>query len=198
MRIGVLALQGAFIEHIHRLRGLGASCFEIRHERDIREPMDGLILPGGESTVMSMLLRDLSLFEPLLAMIRGGLPVLGTCAGLLLLAKNVTNDGAPGFATMDITARRNAYGRQLDSFYTEADFKGLGKIPMTFIRAPYIESVGEDVEILAETGGRIVAARQGNQLAVSFHPELNTDTSVHHFFLDSFPGNRSCKPVSHV
>jgi len=191
MRIGVLALQGAFIEHIYRLRELDASCFEIRRECDIRESMDGLILPGGESTVMSMLLRDLNLFDPLLSMLRDGLPVLGTCAGLLLLANNVTNNGVPGFATMDITARRNAYGRQLDSFYTEADFKGLGTIPMTFIRAPYIESVGEDVQILAETGGRIVAARQGNQLAISFHPELNADTSVHRYFLSTISiGNR--------
>jgi len=184
MKIGVLALQGAFIEHINRLHELGAECFEIRRERDIRVPMDGLILPGGESTVMSMLLCDLGLFDPLLSMICDGLPVLGTCAGLLLLAKNVTNDGAPGFATMDITARRNAYGRQLGSFFVESDFKGIGKIPMTVIRAPYIESVGEGAQILATTGGRIVAARQGNQLATSFHPELTANTSVHRYFLD--------------
>jgi len=183
MRIGVLALQGAFIEHIGRLRELGAECFEIRQERDIRAPLDGLILPGGESTVMGMLLRDLNLFDPLLSMLRGGLPVLGTCAGLLLLANKVTNGGAPGFATMDITARRNAYGRQPGSFYTAAEFKGLGVIPMTFIRAPFIESAGVDVEILAEIDGRIVAARQRNQLATAFHPELGGDASVHRYFL---------------
>lgn len=183
MRIGVLALQGAFIEHITRLRKLDVEGFEIRQESDIREAMDGLILPGGESTVMCMLLRDLNLYDPLLSMLRDGLPVYGTCAGLLLLAKNVTNFGSPGFATMDITARRNAYGRQLGSFYVVSDFKGLGKIPMTFIRAPYIESVGKDVQILAETGGHIVAARQGNQLVTSFHPELSNDASVHQYFL---------------
>ena len=185
MRIGVLALQGAFIEHIKRLRELDTECFEVRQECDIREKMDGLILPGGESTVMSMLLRDTNLFDPLLSMLRDGLPVMGTCAGLLLLAKKVKNNGAPGFATMDITARRNAYGRQLDSFFVVSDFKGLGKIPMTFIRAPYIESAGENVSILAETGGQIVAARQGNQLAMAFHPELSADTSVHRYFLET-------------
>jgi len=184
MRIGVLALQGAFIEHINRLRELNTKFIEIRQEYDIQQSIDGLILPGGESTVMSMLLHDQNLFNPLLSMIRDGLPVLGTCAGLLLLAKNVTNSGAPCFATMDITARRNAYGRQLGSFSTQSEFKGLGIIPMTFIRAPYIESVEENVEILAETGGRIVAARQGNQIATAFHPELNADTSVHRFFLN--------------
>jgi len=183
LRIGVLALQGAFAEHSDRLREIGADCFEIRNKRDIRDSMDGLILPGGESTVMSKLLRDIGLFDPLLSMLRGGLPVLGTCAGLLLLAKNVSNGSAYGFATMDITARRNAYGRQLGSFYIESHFEPIGTIPMTFIRAPYIESTGPGVQVLAETGGHIVAARQGNQIAVAFHPELNDDTSVHRYFL---------------
>ena len=185
MRIGVLALQGAFIEHINRLRDLGADGFEIRQERDIQSPMDGLILPGGESTVMNKLLRDLNLYDPLLSMIIDGLPVFGTCAGLLLLAENVSNSGVPCFATMSITAKRNAYGRQLGSFFTESRFKGLGVIPMTFIRAPYIESVGEGVQILAETGGHIVSARQRNQLVTSFHPELSDNVSVHRFFLEN-------------
>lgn len=186
MRIGVLALQGAFNEHISKLRELDAEGFEIRKAGDIRSGMDGLILPGGESTVMSRLLKDFYLFGPLAAMIREGLPVLGTCAGLLLLAKSVKNEGAPGFATMDIEAIRNAYGRQSCSFYTEEQFEGLGKIPMTFIRAPYIESVdaAAGVRILAVTGGRIVAAKQGNQVATAFHPELGDDVSVHRFFLD--------------
>lgn len=186
MRIGVLALQGAFIEHISRLDELGAESFEIRQKRDISVSMDGLVLPGGESTVMSKLLTDLGLFEPLRAMLLEGLPVLGTCAGLLLLAKHVNNGGAPGFATMDITAMRNAYGRQLGSFFVEGSFKGVGRIPMTFIRAPYIESadLSAGVEILAETGGRIVAAKQGAQLVTAFHPELSGDASVHRYFLD--------------
>lgn len=184
MRIGVLSLQGAFIEHIHRLRELGVDGFEIRQRSHIQGLFDGLILPGGESTVMSMLLRDLNLFDTFLSMIKDGLPVLGTCAGLLLLAENVTNNGAPGFATMNITAKRNAYGRQLGSFFIETDFKGLGIIPMTFIRAPYIEAVGKGVQVLAEAGGRIVAARQRNQLVTTFHPELGGDTSVHRYFLE--------------
>jgi len=186
MKIGVLALQGAFIEHIYKVSELGSLCFEIRQKRDVRAPMDGLILPGGESTVMSKLLRDLDLFDPIHTLLKDGLPVFGTCAGLLLLAKNVKNEGAPGFATMDITAMRNAYGRQLGSFYVEDDFTGLGKVPMTFIRSPYIESVDASagVNVLAETGGHIVAARQGPQLVTAFHPELSQDLSVHRYFLD--------------
>ena len=187
MRIGVLALQGAFAEHIYRLRELGADCFEIRQRRDINDSIDGLILPGGESTVMSKLLRDLDLFGPLHRMLLEGLPVFGTCAGLLLLAKKINNKGAPGFATMDIVAKRNAYGRQLGSFFTEENFTGIGRIPMTFIRSPYIEAVNESagVAILARAGGRIVAARQDNQLVTAFHPELGEDASVHRYFLDT-------------
>lgn len=190
MRIGVLALQGAFKEHTDRLRELDAEAFEIRQKRDISRSMDGLVLPGGESTVMRKLLSELGLFAPVLSMIREGLPVFGTCAGLLLLAKNIINNGAPSFGTMDITAVRNAYGRQLGSFYVAENFNGLGRIPMTFIRAPYIESVNEDagVVILAETGGHIVAARQAQQLVTSFHPELSGDISVHRYFLDSVVG----------
>jgi len=190
MRVGVLALQGAFIEHINRLRELGAEGFEIRQESDIIRPMDGLILPGGESTVMCKLLHELHLYDPLRAMLLGGLPVFGTCAGLLLLAKNINNNGAPGFATMDIVALRNAYGRQLGSFYAEGYFSRLGKIPMTFIRSPYIESVdgGAGVAVLAETDGHIVAARQGAQLVTAFHPELSSNPSVHRYYLNDVIG----------
>lgn len=141
MQIAVLALQGAFIEHENMLARLDVSSFEIRQEKDLDKPFDGLIIPGGESTVQGKLMRDLGLFEPLKARIEAGMPVFGTCAGLLLLAKKIENDGRRHFATMNITAVRNAYGRQLGSFYTEAEFKGIGKIPMTFIRAPYIEAV---------------------------------------------------------
>lgn len=184
MQIAVLALQGAFIEHEQMLSRLGASSFEIRQKRDLEKPFDGLIIPGGESTVQGKLLHDLELFEPLRQRITAGLPVFGTCAGLILLAKNISNDQRCHLATMDITASRNAYGRQLGSFYTEAEFEGLGKIPMTFIRAPYIESTAENVEILSRVDGNIVAARQGNQLVTSFHPELNDDLSVHRYFLN--------------
>ena len=184
MNIGVLALQGAFAEHEQMLSKLGVSSFEIRQEKDLKEDFDGLIIPGGESTVQGKLLRELNLFDKLKALIDGGLPVFGTCAGLLLLAKEIENDERVHLATMDITAVRNAYGRQLGSFYTEGEFKGIGKIPMTFIRAPYIGAVREDTEILAETNGHITAARQKNQLVTAFHPELNEDLSVHKFFLE--------------
>lgn len=183
MRIGVLALQGAFIEHEKMLSGLGAECFEIRQLKDLSQPMDGLIIPGGESTVQGKLLRELEMMAPLRVMISSGLPVFGTCAGLILLAKEIEGGEAPHIAAMDITAKRNAYGRQLGSFSHIGDFKGIGKIPMTFIRAPYI-SRSDGAEILAEVSGMAVAARQDNMLATAFHPELTSDTSVHRYFLD--------------
>ncbi len=184
MNIAVLALQGAFIEHEQMLSRLGVSSFEIRQKKDLETPFDGLIIPGGESTVQGKLMRELELFEPLKERIEAGLPVFGTCAGLLLLAKKIENDDRLHFATMDICAVRNAYGRQLGSFYTESEFSGIGKIPMTFIRAPYISEVSGDTQILASVDGKIVAARQKNQLVTAFHPELNEDTSVHRYFLD--------------
>lgn len=184
MNIAVLALQGAFIEHEQMLSRLGVSSFEIRQKKDLETPFDGLIIPGGESTVQGKLMRELELFEPLKERIEAGLPVFGTCAGLLLLAKKIENDDRLHFATMDICAVRNAYGRQLGSFYTESEFSGIGKIPMTFIRAPYISEVSGDMQILASVDGKIVAARQKNQLVTAFHPELNEDTSVHRYFLD--------------
>ena len=151
-QIGVLAVQGAFAEHIAMVRKLGAEAFEIRQLPDLERPMDGLILPGGESTAMRKLLDELGLYEPLRAKIAAGLPVYGTCAGLLLLAKEIEG-GTPCFATMDVSAVRNAYGRQLGSFYTEAEFAGLGTIPMTFIRAPYITSLQVNVGIQTKNTG---------------------------------------------
>ena len=183
MQIAVLALQGAFIEHEQMLERLGVSSVEIRQKRDLERSYDGLIIPGGESTVQGKLMRELGLFEPIKEQIEQGLPVFGTCAGLLLLAKKIENDDRRHLATMDITAVRNAYGRQLGSFYTEAFFKGIGTIPMTFIRAPYIDTVSDNVEILATVDGKIVAAKQDNQLVTAFHPELNNDLSVHRYFL---------------
>lgn len=183
--IGVLAVQGAFAEHINALEQLGVHCIEIRKPSDLtRYPLAGLVLPGGESTVMGKLLRELELFEPIKKMITAGLPVLGTCAGLILLAKKIADDPALHFGTMAIVARRNAYGRQLGSFQTEQEFDRYGKIPMVFIRAPYIESVGAGVEILARVDSHIVAARQGNMLVTSFHPELTIDLTVHQYFLN--------------
>ncbi len=182
MRIGVLALQGAFAEHEEKLLACGAEVFEIRQRRDIERSFDGLILPGGESTVMGKLLHELSLMEPIRQRIQDGMPVMGTCAGLILLAERIAGEETVHLGTMGITARRNAYGRQLGSFRTTAEFQGIGSIPMTFIRAPYIESVST-AEVLAEVDGRIVAARDHNQLALAFHPELEESAAFHEYFL---------------
>ena len=182
MRIAVLALQGAFIEHECRLRQLGVECFEVRQAADWQQPKDGLIIPGGESTAMRKLLTDLHLLDCLRTDILQGLPVFGTCAGLILLAGKVEG-GLPPLATMNFTACRNAYGRQLGSFHTSALFRDIGEVPMTFIRAPYISEAGPDVEVLALVDGRIVAARQGHQLVTAFHPELDADSHVHEYFL---------------
>ncbi len=184
MKIAVLALQGAFIEHVHMLRRLGADTMEIRQQDDLHIPFDGLVIPGGESTVQGKLLRELGLFTPLQSRIRKGLPVFGTCAGLLLLAQQIEGENSVHLGTMSITARRNAYGRQLGSFFTEAPFGDVGTIPMTFIRAPYISSVTEGVDVLATVDGHMVAAREKNQLAISFHPELNDHTGIHRYFLE--------------
>ena len=186
-KIAVLAVQGAFAEHIDRMKALGAECIELRQRADLDQAFDGLILPGGESTVQGKLLRELSMYEPLREKIQNGLPVFGTCAGLILLAQELSNDEHVYFGTLPVRVQRNAYGRQLGSFHAEQEVKGIGKVPMTFIRAPYIESVvqtGEkSVEILAEVDGRIVAVRYGNQLGVAFHPELDADNRIHEMFL---------------
>ena len=205
LQIGVLAVQGAFIEHEHILESLGADVFEIRQLRDLNRPIDGLVLPGGESTVQGKLLRDLGLFEPLKKRIQEGLPVLATCAGAILLAEKIAGETKTHFATLPAIIRRNAYGRQLGSFFTENEVTHIGKVPQTFIRAPYFESVGNDVEVLSRTATtnkhsnknpnattdesnntttkQIVAVKYKNQIALSFHPELNNDTSIHQYFL---------------
>lgn len=183
MTIGILALQGAFIEHAQMLDTLGADHFEIRQFKDLERPFDGLILPGGESTVMGKLLRESGMYDTIKERIQNGLPVFGTCAGLILLAGNIDGETSH-LGTMDIVVKRNAYGRQLGSFYTEDDFKGIGNVPMTFIRAPYIAKAKGNVDILSKVNDRIVAARQGNQLVTAFHPELSEDTRVHEYFLE--------------
>ncbi len=181
--IAVLALQGAFIEHEKVLEKLGAESFEVRQLADWNQPKDGLIIPGGESTTQLKLLKDLKLLEPIRKAIEDGLPVFGTCAGLILLAKSVEGEDFDRISTMDIEVRRNAYGRQLGSFATTEEFKGVGKVPMTFIRAPYIKEVHGNAETLAVVDGHIVAAREGNQLVTAFHPELNDDVRIHEYFL---------------
>lgn len=191
MRIAVLCLQGAFIEHIRMLEKTGAEAFEIRQRRDLlSRSYDGLVIPGGESTVIGKLLGDLGMTEDVRSMIKGGTPVFGTCAGLILLAKKIENDSRAGLGTMDIAVRRNAYGRQLGSFSCTAEMKGVGTIPMTFIRAPYIERVFGKAESLAVVDGHIVAARQDNQLVTAFHPELTDDTRVHEYFLGMISGSK--------
>lgn len=186
MLIGVLALQGAFIEHEKMLERLGADSFEIRQLCDLDRSFDALIIPGGESTVQGKLLNELGMMDKVRKLIESGMPVWGTCAGLILLAKRIDGGEKPHLATMDIVAKRNAYGRQLGSFFCNSDFKGLGQVPMTFIRAPYIESFGEGVEVLAEVDGKIVAASQKNMLVTAFHPELNDDVRLHEYFLREF------------
>ena len=185
-KIGILALQGAFAEHEQVLKALGVETVQIRNRQDweAHADLDGLILPGGESTVMGKLLHDLDLFEPLKAKIETGLPVFGTCAGLILLAKTIVGDQTKHLASMDISVARNAYGRQLGSFVTNADFKGIGEIPMVFIRGPIIETVGPEVEVLSQVKGAIVAAKEKHMLVTSFHPELTGDTRVHAYFLE--------------
>ena len=188
MRIGVLALQGAFIEHEKILEKIGVETFEIRKKSDLNNAIsdnriNGLIIPGGESTTIGKLLHDLNLFDDIKKLISDGLPTFGTCAGLILLAKKIENDDHVHLGLMDIKVKRNAYGRQLGSFFTENEFKHVGKVPMTFIRAPYITEVGKNVEILSEVDGNIVAAKENNILVTSYHPELNDDLQVHKFFI---------------
>ncbi len=182
MKIGILALQGAFLEHRQALEKLGVETVEIRRRAHFTDKLDGVILPGGESTVQGKLLKDEGLFLPLQEAIGGGMPVFGTCAGLILLAKKLTNDENVWLAAMNVSVRRNAYGRQLGSFRAELDTAHIGAYPAVFIRAPYIESAGEHVEVLAVHEGKIVAARQENMLATAFHPELTSDLRIHEYF----------------
>ncbi len=183
MHIGILALQGAFIEHAKMLDKLQVTHHEIRNKADLELYMDGIILPGGESTAISKMLVELDMLTILKEKIANGLPAFGTCAGLILLAKQAINNGYTNIGTMDIVVKRNAYGRQLGSFFTEAEVKGIGMFPMVFIRAPYIESVTDAVEILAIVDGKIVACKQGSQLGTAFHPELTEDDKFHRLFL---------------
>lgn len=189
MQIAILALQGAFAEHEQMLLQLGAECKQIRNLEDWEEYLgsDGdkaLIIPGGESTTMTRIMKDEGLTVPIREAIMGGLPVFGTCAGMIMLDRKHLN-------VMDIEVKRNAYGRQLGSFYTEHDFKGLGRVPMTFIRAPYIEEAGDEVEILSVLDGHVIAARQGSMLVTSFHPELNKNTQIHRYFLEEICSRKS-------
>lgn len=183
MRIGILALQGAFIEHEKMLEALGAACVQLRQKSDI-DGIDGLVLPGGESTVQGKLLRELDMLDLLREKIASGLPTLATCAGMILLAEHQMDNPVRHFATLPVTVKRNAYGRQLGSFITTAPFSGLGDVPMIFIRAPYVVATSPGVQTLAVVDGKTVAVRFGNQIALAFHPELGDDTRIHRLFLE--------------
>ena len=187
MKIGILALQGAFVEHEKVLTELRVESIELRNLEDFlqhQSDLSGLILPGGESTAMGKLLRDQQMLIPIREAILDGLPVFGTCAGLILLARQIASQEESHLATMDIVVERNAYGRQLGSFYTEADCKGVGKIPTTFIRGPIISEVGKGVDVLAVVNHQIVAAQEKNMLVTSFHPELTNDLRLHQYFIN--------------
>lgn len=184
MTIAVVAVQGAFIEQEQRLQELGVDCIELRKKEDLEQPYDGIVLPGGESTVQGKLLRELGMFDTIHKQIQEGMPVFATCAGLILLAGELENDTRSYFKTLPVTVRRNAYGRQLGSFHTEQEVKGIGVVPMTFIRAPYISKVDSKVEVLATVEEHIVAVKYKNQLAMSFHPELDEDVRIHQKFVE--------------
>lgn len=189
MTVGVLAVQGAFIEHVHMLERLHVKAVEIRNHEDLNQEIDGLILPGGESTSMGKLMHGFELLKEIKQRIMEGLPVFGTCAGMILLAKKIDEDQTVHLGTMDICVVRNAYGRQLGSFSTFSAFGQVPKVEMPFIRAPYIKSADHNVQILSMVDDMVVAARQENQLVTAFHPELTANITVHRYFLDMI-GNR--------
>lgn len=182
MKIGILAVQGAFIEHEKMLQTIGCDTIEIRSSENLRN-LNGLILPGGESTVQGKLIKELGLFNDIQKLILDGLPVLGTCAGLILLSKNISNDNSRYLQTLPITVERNAYGRQLGSFKTTSDFGSISDFDMTFIRAPVISSIEKGVKPMAVVNNRIVAVEFKNQIGLSFHPELSNDTRIMEYFI---------------
>ncbi|MCR5583746.1 MAG: pyridoxal 5'-phosphate synthase glutaminase subunit PdxT [Eggerthellaceae bacterium] len=192
--VGVLAVQGAFVEHERILKRLGVQVVQLRQASDLRKGFDALVLPGGESTAQGRLMRDLGMLKTIRGLIKGGMPVLGTCAGLILLAKRIDTQNGDGstvdaqhnstwLATLPVTVRRNAYGRQLGSFRVMEECAGCGRVPMTFIRAPFVTQVEAGVEVLATVNEHIVAVRYANQIGLSFHPELDTNEALHQAFL---------------
>jgi pyridoxal 5'-phosphate synthase pdxT subunit len=192
-RVGVLALQGDTREHLAALRDVGASAVTVRR-RDELDAVDALVIPGGESTTMSHLLRDLDLLEPLRDRLADGFPAYGACAGMILLANEIPDAGACGrealpLSGIDITVRRNAFGRQVDSFEGDVEFNGFDEpVHAVFIRAPWVERVGDGVQVLARAAGHVVAVRQGPVLATAFHPEVTGDRRIHRLFVDIVNG----------
>jgi pyridoxal 5'-phosphate synthase pdxT subunit len=193
VRVGVLALQGDTREHLAALRDAGVSAVTVRR-RDELDAVDALVIPGGESTTMSHLLRDLDLLEPLRKRLADGLPAYGACAGMILLASEILDAGAGGreavpLGGLDITLRRNAFGRQVDSFEGDVEFSGFDEpVHAVFIRAPWVERVGSGVEVLASAAGHPVAVRQGRVIATAFHPEVTGDRRIHRLFVDIATG----------
>ena len=190
MRIGILAVQGAFIEHEKQIAAVAEhfgeqiECIEIRQKKDL-EKIDGIILPGGESTVQGKLLKDLDIFDEPQSLIIQGLPTLATCAGLILLAQTLENDSVKHLATLPVTVQRNAYGRQLGSFSVTSNVGEINNFPLVFIRAPYINKVlSPSSQVLSVVDGHIVAVRQDHQLATAFHPELTSDYHLHQYFIE--------------
>jgi pyridoxal 5'-phosphate synthase pdxT subunit len=192
-RVGVLALQGDTREHLAALHEAGAEPTKVRYRGEL-DAVDALVIPGGESTTMSHLLEEFDMLSPLRALVSDGLPVYGACAGMILLATEIIDAGAVGrralpLSGIDMTVRRNAFGRQVDSFEGDIPFEGLdAPVHAVFIRAPWVERVGPGVQVLARAGGHIVAVRQGVRLATAFHPEIVGDRRVHRLFVDMVTG----------
>lgn len=192
-KVGVLALQGDTREHLAALQEAGAQVSTVRRQSEL-DAVDALVLPGGESTAISLLLREFGLLEPLRQRLADGMPAYGSCAGMILLATEILDAGEPGreaspLGAIDMTVRRNAFGRQVDSFEGDVEFRGLdGPAHAVFIRAPWVERVGPEVEVLARAGDHIVAVRQGRVLATAFHPEITGDRRVHKLFVDIVAG----------
>jgi pyridoxal 5'-phosphate synthase pdxT subunit len=193
VRIGVLALQGDTREHLAALRDAGTAAVTVRRREEL-EAVDALVIPGGESTTMSHLLRDLDLLDPLRKRLADGFPAYGACAGMILLASEILDAGAGGreavpLGGIDITVRRNAFGRQVDSFEGDVEFSGFDDpVHAVFIRAPWVERVGDGVQVLARAAGHVVAVRQGRVLATAFHPEMTGDRRIHRLFVDIVNG----------
>ncbi len=195
--IGVLDLQGAVKEHVDKINNIsGATALRVKNRADL-EAIDGLIIPGGESTTIGKLLRDFHILSPLKSKIENGLPVWGTCAGMIILAKSILGSDYNHLGVMDIEVRRNAYGSQLDSFITDEIVKDVSEetIPLVFIRAPYVEKIDEDVQVLCKLKDKIVACKQENMLATSFHPELTKDLTMHKYFYNMCMENLKTKDI---
>jgi pyridoxal 5'-phosphate synthase pdxT subunit len=189
-KIGVLAAQGAFAEHIESLEELKVEAIPVRLPGELKS-LEGLIIPGGESTTISLMMQNYKLLDEVTAMGQKGFPLFGTCAGMIMMAKHVLGSHSPTMKLMDITVSRNAFGRQVDSFETDLDIPALGNPPFhaVFIRAPLVTACGKGVDVLARLkDGTIVAAREGKMLAAAFHPELTGDLRVHRYFLDMVKG----------